>query len=235
MVLFGGKASVFTIPEGLLTSGSLGKAMTHNEFALRYLSMSARGTLKYYGSCMSLILGMLSTHTYMQFILSAKGDKEAKSSLIWASLIVLPPVGIAGSFIGMLMRSHYIIQSEVNALISAIITEDVMSILKHKLLFSCLTVALTLSVVALIANVFPANAINDLGFLSMTLRASVVFMPLTCALLLKGKVKGSFIIASIILAPLSAVMSVIAGLSVEPLSVLICASGLSHQKSRAQR
>ena len=144
---------------------------------------------------------------------------------------------LAGIMLGTLLITVVSGSSGLLLGISAIITEDVLSVSRHKLLFSRLTIFLILSVAAFTANVFPANAINDLGFLSMTLRASVVFMPLTCALLLKGKVKGSFVLASIILAPLSAIASVIAGLPVEPLfvgmgvSVLLCTLGISRRRS----
>ena len=103
--------------------------------------------------------------------------------------------------------------------ISAIITEDIFSVRRHKLLFSRLAIILTLTAAAITANIFPAQAINDLGFLSMTLRACVVFMPLMCALWLKGRVKSRNVFASVILSPLSAVLSAVLGLPVEPLVV----------------
>ncbi len=71
----------------------------------------------------------------------------------------------------------------------------------------------------MIANIFPSHAINDLGFLSMTLRASVVYMPLTCAVWLKGRVKRGNVFASEIFAPLCAIVSAVIGLPVEPLCV----------------
>lgn len=258
--------------EELLCSGVLGPGLTHEAFSAQYLSMSARGVLKDYGSCISLILGVLSTQTYMQYALSARDDLTAKRSIFLAAALV-PPVGIAGVFIGLFMRSHYILQGEVNVLasmhyavpdmpviagtiqvfpvfvmnhvhpalsgimlgtllvtivggasglllgISAILTEDICSVRKYKLLFSRMTIVLTLSVAAVIANIFPSHAINDLGFLSMTLRASVVYMPLTCAVWLKGRVKRGNVFASEIFAPLCAIVSAVIGLPVEPLFV----------------
>ncbi len=208
----------------------------------------------------------------MQYALSARDDLTAKRSIFLAAALV-PPVGIAGVFIGLFMRSHYILQAEVNVLaamhyavpdmpviagtiqvfpvfvinhvhpalsgimlgtllvtivggasglllgISAILTEDICSVRKYKLLFSRMTIVLTLSVAAVIANIFPSHAINDLGFLSMTLRASVVYMPLTCAVWLKGRVKRGNVFASEIFAPLCAIVSAVIGLPVEPLCV----------------
>lgn len=283
---------VFSEAEKLLCSGELGQVFTHEEFAARYLSMTARGAVKDYGSCVSVILGILSTQTYMQFLLSAKGEREAKKSLLWAFALV-PPIGIAGIFIGVFMRSHYILQSEVNALISAglsvpdmpviantiqvfpmfimnhvspvfagiilgtllitvisgssglllgisaILTEDIFCafgyVKQHKLFFSRLVIIITLTIASIIANVFPAAAINDLGFLSMTLRASVVFMPLTCALWLKGQVRPKYVLASVILSPLAAIISSLMKFPIEPLflgagvSALLCVAGTTRK------
>ncbi|MBQ7215191.1 MAG: sodium:solute symporter family protein [Synergistaceae bacterium] len=275
----------FSQAEELLCSDMLGPGLTHEAFSAQYLSFSARGMLKDYGSCISLVLGVLSTQTYMQYALSAKNDRTAVRSILLAAALV-PPVGIAGVYIGLFMRSHYMLQAEMNVLasmhyavpdlpviagtiqvfpkfimnhvhpalsgimlgtllvtivggssglllgISAILTEDIFSVRKYKLLFSRMTIILTLTAAAVIANVFPSQAINDLGFLSMTLRACVVFMPLTCALALKGRIRRGNVLASIVLAPLGAIFSAVIGLPVEPLfvgmgvSFLLVMSGL---------
>ena len=283
LVLVNGGA--FREAEELLCSDLLGPAMTHEAFSAQYLSFSARGMLKDYGSCVSLILGVLSTQTYMQYALSAQNDRTAVRSILLAAALI-PPVGAAGIFIGMFMRSHYVLQAEVNVLgymhyavpdlpviagtiqafpkfimnhvhpalsgimlgtllvttvggssglllgISAILTEDIFSVRKYKLLFSRMTIVLTLTAAAIIANVFPSQAINDLGFLSMTLRACVVFMPLTCAVWLKGRIRSGNVFTSIVLAPLAAIFSAVIGFPVEPLfvgmgvSFLLVMSGL---------
>lgn len=284
----GGIVETFSSAENFLLNSEIGqltKIFSHEDFTSRYLSLTARGTLKDLGSCVSLILGILSTQTYMQFILSSRGDKEAKSAMIWGALLV-PPIGIAGVFIGLFMRANYLTQSEVNALISlglevpelpviagtiqvfpafiinhvspilagimlgtllittvsgssglllgvsAIAVEDILPVKSHKLFFSRLTIIITLIIAVTIANIFPVQAINDLGFLSMTLRASVVFMPLTCALWFGKKVSSRFILASIILSPTVAIIGALMKLPVEPLliamgiSLLCCLAGI---------
>lgn len=293
----GGIAGAFTNAENFLTSSSVGNisnVLTHSDFTARYLSPVSRGVLKDLGSCASLVLGILSTQTYMQYILSARGEREARRSLYWAGVLV-PPAGVAGMFIGLFMRANYLTQSEVSAMISAglevpnmpvisstiqvfpsfvmnhvppmfagiilgtllitiisgssglllgisaILTEDIFSPLqfvkKHKLLFSRLVIVITLTVAVTVSNLMPINAINDLGFLSMTLRASVVFMPLLCALYFAGKVRRGFVLASVILSPTLAIVGVIFGLTVEPLvvamgvSVMCCALGFSRRRS----
>lgn len=292
-VILSDGANIFSRAEEVLASGRLGYSLTHDEFASKYLSMTARGALKDYGSCVSLMLGILSTQTYMQFAVSARTDTEGIKSILWG-LILVPPVGVLGVMLGVFMRSGYILQSEVNMLlslgrevpdmpviasaiqvfprfaadhmppviaglilgtlfiavisgssglllgISAIVTEDILGKVtftkKHKLLVSRMTIVITLTTAALISCLLPSQAINDLGFLSMTLRASVVFMPLTCALWLGGRVKRCAVLASIILSPLSAIASKVMGLSVEPLfvgmgvSVLCCLLGVRSRR-----
>ena len=85
----GGVSSVFLNAENFLLTSSVGKLreiFSHEDFYARYLSLTSRGMLKDLGSCVSLILGILSTQTYMQYILSAKGEREARRSLYWAGV-----------------------------------------------------------------------------------------------------------------------------------------------------
>ncbi|MBQ7593422.1 MAG: sodium:solute symporter family protein [Synergistaceae bacterium] len=283
----GGIVETFSSAENFLLNSDIGrltKIFSHEDFTSRYLNLTARGTLKDLGSCVSLILGILSTQSYMQYILSSRGDKEAKSAMIWGALLV-PPIGIAGVFIGLFMRANYLTQAEVNSLISlglevpdlpviastiqvfpafiinhvspilagvmlgtllittvsgssglllgvsAIAVEDIFPVKTHKLFFSRLTIIITLIIAVTIANIIPVQAINDLGFLSMTLRASVVFMPLTCALWFGKKISPRFILASIILSPTIAIIGALMKLPVEPLftgfsvSILLCVMG----------
>jgi len=68
-----------------------------------YFSLFGRGIWIDGASGFSLILGVLSTQTYIQAVLSAKTLRAAKSgSLISAFLI--PPIGIAGIFVGLFMK-----------------------------------------------------------------------------------------------------------------------------------
>ncbi|MBR0258469.1 MAG: sodium:solute symporter family protein, partial [Synergistaceae bacterium] len=284
-------SEVFTNAEGVLLRSNVGELngiITRDDFISRYVSFTARGTLKDIGSCVSLVLGVLSTQTYMQYILSARSPQQARMSLYSAGLHV-PPAGIAGIFIGMFMRANYVTSSELNALmsagleapdlgviastiqvfpafvmnhvpvifrgvilgtllitiisgssglllgISAIMTEDIFSSLRfvreRKLFFSRLAIIITLIIAATISNIMPVNAINDLGFLSMTLRASVVFMPLLCALFMKGRIAPRYVLASVILAPTLAILGMMLRVEIEPLcvamgvSVVLCIAG----------
>lgn len=92
-------------------------------------------------------------------------------------------------------------------------------------------IAVILLAAALITAAVSGGAINDLGFLSMGLRGSVVFLPLTCALWLPSKVHRSGIAASMVLAPCAIFAVKLAGSPVDPLfagvgvSALFCFAG----------
>ncbi|HYE81756.1 MAG TPA: sodium:solute symporter family protein [Clostridia bacterium] len=71
-----------------------------------YFSLFGRGVWVDGAAGFSLILGALSTQTYIQAVLSAKNLKEAKmGSLI--SGILTPPIGLAGIFIGLFMKMKH--------------------------------------------------------------------------------------------------------------------------------
>ncbi len=291
LVKSGGVSGTFSGVENMLLNthiGDISGILTHEDFTARYISLTSRGTVKDIGSCLSLILGVLSTQTYMQYILSAKGERQARTSLYWAAVLV-PPAGVAGIFIGLFMRANYLTQAEMNALISAglevpplpviastiqvfpsfvmnhvpsalggimlgtllitiisgssglllgisaIITEDIFSVSSfvktHKLFFSRIVIVITLIIAVTVSYILPPRAINDLGFLSMTLRASVVFMPLLCALYFRGKINPRAVLASVILSPTLAILGSLLHVPAEPLvigmgvSVICCVIG----------
>jgi SSS family solute:Na+ symporter len=256
------------------------------DLSARFMSMTARGAAKDIGSCFSVILGLLSTQIYVQFIESARGDREARRGAL-LGLLLVPPVGIAGVCVGLFMRGHYITQAEADALIaagmslpelpvlsstiqafptfimnhmppllggialgtlfitvvsgssglllgiSAIVVEDLLGTFtnfvntaRKELFASRLTIILTLITATVVAGLMPAQAINDLGFLSMTLRSAVVFLPVTCALWLPGRIAPRAVLTSIALSPLAAIVCELISLPVEPLYAGIGVSAL---------
>lgn len=84
----------------------------------------------------------------------------------------------------------------------------------------------------------PDSLINDFGFLSMGFRACVLFLPMTAALWLPGRVDGRCVLLSMILAPCADILSKILSLPGDPLlygmavSLLCCLVGLivGHKK-----
>lgn len=97
--------------------------------------------------------------------------------------------------------------------------------------------AATAGITLLVSN----TAINDLGFLSMGLRGTVVFLPLTFALWMPGKTDRRFILASMIAAPLGVIAAQIAGTKIDSLfvgmfiSLAICLMGWLHKNMTERR
>ena len=79
------------------------------------------------------------------------------------------------------------------------------------------TIAVILAIAALITIVIPSSTINDLGFLSMGLRGTVVFLPLCGALWFPGKIDPRCILASIVLSPLTVIFGNLLECRIDPL------------------
>ena len=74
------------------------------ELGRNFSSLFCRGIGTDAGACVSLILGVLTTQTYAQAVLSAKSDKEARVGAL-ASTILIPAIGIFGIVVGLYMRT----------------------------------------------------------------------------------------------------------------------------------
>lgn len=225
----------------------------------RYSNIFARGTASDIGSCLSVILGVLSTQSYAQGIYAAKSDSAARRGALISALLTIP-IGVACVFVGLYMRGHYVTTSEAEMLAnagvalpdgvrvltssvqvfpvfithhlpkfiggivlgtllitviiggaglslgaSAILVRDVFMKFSnklrdplHNLLASRLTIVILLTIAVVVGISFSGSFINDLGFLSMGLRATAVFVPLTMALLCRGHFKGQVMLFAII-------------------------------------
>ncbi|MGI6180924.1 MAG: sodium:solute symporter family protein [Agathobaculum sp.] len=71
-----------------------------------YFNLFARGLGVDGGAALSLILGVLSTQTYAQSVLSAKSDRAAVQGAL-ASAVLIPPIGLGGVLIGMYMQTAF--------------------------------------------------------------------------------------------------------------------------------
>jgi len=78
---------------------SLFNALPHGQ----YFNLFARGIGVDAGAGLSLLLGVLSTQTYIQAILSGRSDSIARKGAFYSALII-PPVGAGGILIGQYMR-----------------------------------------------------------------------------------------------------------------------------------
>lgn len=81
-------------------------AVSHlcDETGVNYFSVLARGAGEDLGACLSLILGVLTTQTYAQALLSAGSDRQAKRGGFIAAFMI-PPIGICGILVGLYMRT----------------------------------------------------------------------------------------------------------------------------------
>lgn len=74
--------------------------------AFPYFSLLGRGAWIDLAAGLSLVIGVLSTQTYIQAVISGKTQRESLiGCLISAALI--PPIGVAGIFIGMFMKLNH--------------------------------------------------------------------------------------------------------------------------------
>lgn len=73
-------------------------ALPHSQ----YLSVIARGPMKDLGAGLSLIIGVLTTQSYIGAVLSAKNMREAKKGAYMTAVLV-PLIGLAGVIVGLSM------------------------------------------------------------------------------------------------------------------------------------
>ena len=66
-------------------------------------SLFGRGFWTDFGSCMSLILGVLTTQTYAQAVLNARSDRDGRIAAL-ISTILIPIIGVFGIMVGLYMR-----------------------------------------------------------------------------------------------------------------------------------
>lgn len=73
---------------------------------INFMSLFARGVGKDASACLSLILGVLTTQTYAQALMSGKSDRDARTGAL-ISAVLIPPIGTGGILVGLYMRAHY--------------------------------------------------------------------------------------------------------------------------------
>jgi SSS family solute:Na+ symporter len=71
-----------------------------------WFSLFGRGLGKDLSAGISLVVGVLSTQTYIQAIISGKDLKTSRRGA-WVSALLIPPLGLAGIFIGLYMKASF--------------------------------------------------------------------------------------------------------------------------------
>lgn len=74
------------------------------ETGRNFASLFCRGFGTDFGACISLILGVLTTQTYAQAILTARSDRAARTGGL-LSAVLIPPIGVFGIIVGLYMRT----------------------------------------------------------------------------------------------------------------------------------
>ena len=258
---------------------SISGVETIRDVNLRYQNPFARGISKDAGSCISVILGVLSTQTYAQAIWSGRSDSVARKGAIISALISIP-IGFACILVGMYMRANYITIDELNALTligknipegmglmtnsaqafpmfvtnhlpkffggivlgtllitiiiggsgltlgaSTILVKDVFKP-KNTLYVTRIVIIGIQLVAVVVAASFSRQYINDLGFLSMGLRTTATFVPLTLALFFPGKFKPKWVFISIVFGTACLIIAEITSSPIDSIYIGLIASVL---------
>ena len=89
------------------------------------------------------------------------------------------------------------------------------------------SIVMTLLLTGMTAMIIPGAIINDLGFLSMGLRGTVIFVPLTLALFFKNHFKEEDITVSMVMGPVGLIIATALKFEAEPLLVGVFASAFA--------
>lgn len=200
-----------------------------------WFSLFGRGIEDGLVSLGSMIIGVISTQTYVQAIFSAKDSKTAAGGCIVAAMVVIP-IGLPSVMIGMFMHLHHPEINSIDALplylvnylpdwiggiglgaillsalgsiaglalgIGTMVSKDIIHNMwqtasaKVQLWVSRCSV-LAVSLIAMVFVFFHLeSSILDWNYLSMTLRGSGIFLPLTFCVFFPGKVRASMGVAA---------------------------------------
>ncbi len=77
-----------------------------NPEGVPFFSLLARGAGTDIGAGVSLLLGVLTTQTYAQAVLSARSEGAARTGAL-VSTFLIPPIGIGGILVGLYMRANF--------------------------------------------------------------------------------------------------------------------------------
>ena len=137
----------------------------------------------------------------------------------------LPPL-FSGIVLGTLFITILSGGSGLSLGAATILVNDVFKRLSKKLedpvrtlLVTRITIFGVLAAATAIALSVPGTIINDMGFLSMGLRGSVIFLPLTCALFLRGRLDRRFVFTAEICGPIGVLAAKFLNLNIDPLFV----------------
>lgn len=204
--------------------------------AYPWFSLFGRGLEDGLFSLGSMIVGVISTQSYVQAIFSAKDTKTAASGCIAAALVVIP-VGLPSVMIGMFMHAHHPEINSIDALplylinylpdwlggigiaalllsalgsiaglslgVGTMISRDIIknlwqSATSVNLLWASRFSVLSVTVCALVFVFYHLDSsVLEWNYLSMCLRGSGIFLPLTFAIFFPGRLRACLGVAAI--------------------------------------
>ena len=202
-----------------------------------WFSLFGRGVEDGLFSLVSMVVGVISTQTYVQSIFSAKDSKTAAAGCISAALVVIP-VGLPSVMIGMFMSKMHPEINSIDALplylvtylpewlggiglgailisamgslsglalgVGTMISRDLVKNIwkgasSTNLLWASRISVLLVTICAIVFVFFHLDSsVLEWNYLSMALRGSGIFLPLTFAVFFPGKVNRKFGIMAII-------------------------------------
>lgn len=238
-----------------------------NPEGINFFSLFARGFNKDFSAAISLLLGVITTQTYAQAVLSGRTDRAARGGAI-ISAFLIPPIGAGGILVGLYMRAHAslypgltaktalttFITSHMSPLlagvilgallittigagaglslgVSSVLSNDVVTRITHRFDQPQARERMGrvwIVIILALATCFSTGVLGDIilqyAFLSMGLRAAVVFCPLCAALFLPGRIHSRWALAAIITGPAVVIVGNLIGLPFDPLLLGIAAA-----------
>lgn len=108
-----GTAKTLLLYLSLLVIGTLAYGMVGGVTGLRasfppfpWLSLFGRGLTKDLAGGFSLLVGVISTQTYLQAIFSGRDVRASRTGAVISGLLI-PPMGLAGTIVGLYMKMHF--------------------------------------------------------------------------------------------------------------------------------
>lgn len=95
---------VLSMVGGLSAFADMVRAIDNPE-GVNFFSLFARGVGTDAGACLSLILGVLTTQTYAQAVLTGKSDRAGRGGALLSAFLI-PPIGAGGILVGLYMRAN---------------------------------------------------------------------------------------------------------------------------------
>ena len=208
-------------------------------------SLGHAGAQSIAAGLLSLIVGIISTQSYIQAIFSAANPRTATVGAFTAALIVIP-VGLPSSIIGIYMHAAAPDIAPILALptylfthagtligsigglslgIGTMLSHDVFAPLLavksegRLLLLNRLMVLLVMALAALFAICFIDSEVLVWNYLSMALRGGGIFLPLTLAIFFPERLSPRWAIASMLLSTAAATAAAAFESAIHPLFI----------------